>query len=445
MDMPDVPPDRTTNKLLGPWMCLTLVVGNMIGSGVFLLPASLAPLGWNAVFGWIVTILGGMALAWVFASLAGAVPAAGGPYAYTRAAFGPAAAFVVAWSYWVSLWIGNAAIAVAGVSYLGMFAPELMARPGMPVILTALSLWTLTGVNCWGVRAAGGVQLVTTLLKLLPLVAVILLGALLLWRGGSGALLPFQADSISAGAIGAATTLTLWGLLGLESATVPATKVENPGRNIPRATLVGTALTGLIYLLACSAVTLLSDPIATARSDAPIADFVAASLGPGAGIAVALFAAISAFGALNGWILLQGEMPWAMASDGVFPRWLARLSRRGTPVRAHLLSSVLATLVLLSNYSSTAGEFFTFAVLLATTAVLVAYATCAAALLRLAAEGRMKAGAGLCLVTLLAGFYALWAIAGAGRSAILWGLLLLVIGLPVHLAMRRLAPEQVPE
>jgi APA family basic amino acid/polyamine antiporter len=252
-------------------------------------------------------------------------------------------------------------------------------------------------------------------------------------------LLPFDAASLSLTQIAAATTLTLWGLLGLESATVPSAKVRDAAQTIPRATLVGTAITGLIYLFACSAVTLLSDPTTIAVSDAPIADFVAASLGPGAGILVALFAAISAFGALNGWILLQGEMPWAMACDGVFPRWLAVTSRRGAPVRAQIVSSLLASLVLLSNYSSTAAEFFTFAVLLATTATLVAYVTCAAALVRLALRRRLRAGAGLILVSILAGLYALWAIWGAGRDAVLWGAVLLAMGLPVHLLMRRLS------
>ena len=430
-----------TNKkppaLLGPWMCLTLVVGNMIGSGVFLLPASLAPFGWNAVFGWIVTIAGGMALAWVFAKLAEVVPQAGGPYAYTRAAFGPFAAFIVAWSYWVSLWVGNGAICVGGVAYFSVFAPELMAKPGMPALVTGAILWGLTAVNCLGVRAAGRLQLATTILKLFPLIAVVVIAALRLMREGTGIILPLDASVISLPAIGGATTLTLWGLLGLESATVPSTKVRDPQKVIPRATMLGTAATGVIYLFVCSAVTLLSDPAATAKSEAPIADFVATLLGPGSGLIVALFAAISAFGALNGWVMLQGEMPWAMACDGVFPRFLAKSSSRGTPVRAHILSSCLASVVLLSNYTRSAGDFFTFAVLIATTAVLVAYAVCAVALLRLAAVGRMTAGPWLKLVAVLGAVYALWAIWGAGLEADLWGLALLIAGIPVYIAGRR--------
>jgi APA family basic amino acid/polyamine antiporter len=428
--------------LLGPWMALTLVVGNMIGSGVFLLPASLAPFGWNAVFGWIVTILGGMALAWVFAALARAIPNAGGPYAYTRAAFGPAAGFVVAWSYWISLWIGNGAICVGGVSYISVFAPDLMAKPGAPVLVTGAILAALTAVNCYGVRAAGRLQLVTTILKLLPLAAVVVISAIMLMRGATP--LPFHALEIGPAPIAAASTLALWGLLGLESATVPSTKVENPQVVIPRATIIGTALTGFIYLFVCSAVTLLGDPEVTAHSDAPIADFVAVLLGPQAGMLVALFAAISAFGALNGWILLQGELPWAMACDGVFPRWLSVTSKRGAPVRAHLLSSGLAGVILCSNYTRTAGEFFTFAVLIATTAVLVAYLACSVALLWLARQGRIKAGIGLKLAAVAGALYSLWAVWGAGREADIWGLVLLLLGIPVHLAMRRSEAAEQP-
>ena len=430
------------SRKLGPWMALTLVVGNMIGSGVFLLPASLAPFGWNAVFGWIVTIMGGMALAWVFAALSRAIPKAGGPYAYTSAAFGPAAGFAVAWSYWISLWIGNAAICVGGVSYIGVFAPDLMARPGAPVLVTGAILAALTVVNCYGARAAGRLQLVTTFLKLLPLAAVLAIAGAMLIRGDAP--LAFHAGAIAPAPIAAATTLALWGLLGLESATVPSTKVENPLVVIPRATIIGTALTGLIYLFVCSAVTLLGDPVATEHSDAPIADFVAAMLGPQAGMVVALFAAISAFGALNGWILLQGEVPWAMACDGVFPRWLAVTSKRGAPVRAHLLSSALAAIVLCSNYTRTAGEFFTFAVLIATTAVLVAYAACSVALLWLVAQKKIEAGLGLKLAGVAGTLYSLWAIWGAGQDAMIWGLVLLLLGIPVHLAMRRSEPREQP-
>jgi APA family basic amino acid/polyamine antiporter len=287
-----------TAKGLGFWMCTALVVGNMIGSGVFLLPTSLAPYGWNAVFGWILTIAGAICLAFVFAQLARAMPRGGGPYAYTLEAFGRAPAFAVAWSYWISLWVGNAAIAAAAISYLSVFFPAIGQVAGLPAVLTCGAVWVFTAINCRGVREAGAVQVATTVLKLLPLLAVILLAVVLLFQNGPKVLLPFHASDIGVSGLTAAATLTLWGMLGLESATVPADSVEDPERTIPAATLAGTILTGIIYLVVCSAVVLMVPTSIASVSNAPLADFVSLYWGANARDILALFAAISALGAL---------------------------------------------------------------------------------------------------------------------------------------------------
>src|ERR1700722_18959777 len=157
-------------------MCVALVVGNSIGSGVFLLPASLAPFGLNSVLAWAFTACGAILLAIVFARLSRAYPAAGGPYAYVRLAFGPFTAFIMAWVYWISIWVGNAAIATGAVSYLSPLMPWIATVPGASAMVTLLFLWLLTFVNCYGIKAAGWVQGVTTVLKILPLVAISALG-----------------------------------------------------------------------------------------------------------------------------------------------------------------------------------------------------------------------------------------------------------------------------
>lgn len=425
-----------TAKGLGFWMCTALVVGNIIGSGVFLLPTSLAPFGWNAVFGWILTIAGAICLAFVFAQLARAMPRGGGPYAYTLEAFGRAPAFAVAWSYWISLWVGNAAIAAAAISYLSVFFPAIGQIAGLPAVLTCAAVWLFTAINCRGVREAGAVQMVTTGLKLLPLLAVMVLAVLLLFQQGPRVLMPFHAADISVSGITAAATLTLWGMLGLESATVPADSVEDPERTIPAATLAGTILTGVIYLVVCSAVVLMVPSSIASVSNAPLADFVSLYWGTNARDVLALFAAISALGALNGWILLQGELPAAMARDGVFPRWLGKVSGRGTPVRAHLVSSALLTAIVCLNYQKSMAQLFTFIILLATSASLVMYLACALAALWLLYKGKMKGSPVFAVVAVLAGAYSVWTLIGAGLEAAGWGAVLLLAGLPVYWIMR---------
>jgi len=417
-------------------MCTALVVGNMIGSGVFLLPASLAPFGWNAVFGWCVTIAGGMCLAIVFARLARHFPSSGGPYAYTREAFGPAPAFFVAWSYWICLWVGNAAIATAAMSYLSVLFPVLAQVQGLHALVTIGLIWTLTLVTCRGAGLAGWVQVVTTVLKLVPLLVVIGVAAVVLMQQGGAAILPLTPGEIRLDSVTAAATLTLWALLGLESATVPAEKVIRPERTIPRATLAGTAFTGVIYLFVCSAIILMTPAATLAASNAPFSDFIALHLGADAGVYISIFAVISALGALNGWILIQGELPYAMARDRVFPAWFAKATPSGIPVRAHIVSSSLLTVVVMMNYTKSMSELFTFVILLSTTACLVMYLMTALAALFLQVRKRLPGSAAFTIVAIAALLYAAWTIWGAGAEAMLWGLALLAAGAPVYLFVR---------
>lgn len=429
--MSESPPSR---RVFGFWICLALVIGNMIGSGVFLLPQQLAPYGWNAILGWGVTIPGALCLAFVFASLARRFPRAGGPYAYTAEAFGAAPGFAVAWSYWISVWTANAAIALAAVSYLSHFLPGLAAAPGLVAIGF---VWTFTLINCLSVRGAGEVQLVTTALKLLPLIAAIVLTLAIAATGDRPDAVPLPTADIGWAGVTATAALTLWAMVGFESATIPAGHVRDPQRTIPRATMIGTLVTGLVYLIACSGVALLLPPEQAAASNAPFADFIGRYWGAGPASLVALFAAISALGALNGWVLIQGEMPVALARDGMFPAWLARTSRAGTPVRAHLVSTGLVTLLLLANQSRSMGDLFAFMALLSTAASLVAYLSCSLAALRLQAIGRIPGSSILPAVAVAGAIYSAWAIYGAGREPALWGAALLLSGLPVYMVMRR--------
>jgi APA family basic amino acid/polyamine antiporter len=429
--MADTPEPR---RAFGFWICLALVMGNMIGSGVFLLPAALAPYGWNAILGWIVTIAGALCLAYVFACLARHFPRAGGPYAYTREAFGTAPAFAVAWSYWISVWTANATIAVAAVSYLSHFLPALAAAPGLVAIGLVLSF---TLINCLSVKAAGEVQLLTTILKLLPLLAAITLTLLIAGTGDRPDAVPLPTSGISLAGVTATAALTLWAMVGFESATIPTGHIRDPQRTIPRATMIGTLATGLVYLIACSGVALLLPPEQAAASNAPFADFIGRYWGSGPASFVALFAAISALGALNGWVLIQGEMPVALARDGVFPSWIGKRSPAGTPVRAHLVSAALVALLLLANQSRSMGELFAFMALLSTVASLVAYLACSAGALKLQGERRVERSFALAAAAGAGSLYAAWAIYGAGAEPALWGGALLASGLPVYFIMRR--------
>jgi len=420
-------------------MCVSLVAGNMIGSGIFLLPASLAPYGRISILGWLITSAGAMALAAVFSRLARRTPLAGGPYAYTRGVFGDFAGFLVGWGYWISILATNAALAVALVSYLTRFIPALSSDRAAAALVALGVVWFLTGVNALGVRAGGRMQVITTALKILPLAAIGLLGLAHLDPANFAPAGEIAGHPLSSTT--AAVTLTLWAFLGLESATIPAEEVRDPRRTIPHATLIGTVLTAILYMAGTTAVMGVMDTATLSRSNAPFAEAAASMWGGWAGDLVAVGAAISCFGALNGWILLQGQVPLATARDGLFPALFARVSDNGTPLAGMLVSSALVTALIGMNSTRALVPLFTFAILLATFTCLLPYLLSALAEMVVTWRERQSAGRSLArfhlAVAATAFLYAIWAVVGAGREALGWGLLLLAGGTPVYGLMKR--------
>ena len=420
-------------RVLGLWTLIALVVGNMIGSGVFLLPATLAPYGAASLLGWTLTLGGALMLALVYAWLAQTIRNHGGAYAYARRAFGDSTGFVVAWSYWISTWVGNAALAVAFAGSLGAVWPAATATPLHGAIAAQGALWLLTAVNLAGVREAGHLQVLLTLLKLVPL---LLFGVIGLGWIHAGAYQPFNPSGQPLiPVVTAVAALTLWSMLGLESATVPTGVVRDPERTVPRATVIGMLIAGLATMLACTVVIGLLPADVLRNSPAPMAAAASHLWGPAAGIGIGVVATIACFGALNGWVLLQAQTPLAAAQDGLFPGFFARLDRRGTPWLGLLLSSVLTSALISTNYSQSLVALFTFTILLSTAANLLPYAVTVLAWWRINASARR----GRKLIAAGALVYSLWALLGVGAVTLLWGAALLLAGLPLLLWQRRRA------
>lgn len=423
---------------LGLWMCIALVCGNMIGSGVFLLPSSLAPYGGLAIIGWVLTAIGAVLLALVFAGLTRSMPREGGPYGYTRDAFGDFAGFWIAWGYWIALWVGNAAIAVAFTSYLSGFFPVLASNHWAGGGTAIALVWCVTLINLRGVESTGRMAVITTIIKLLPLLAIATIG--LLWFNPDN--LVFNPGNKPVGdSISAVAALTLWAFLGMESASVPAGDVENPEKTIPRATIIGTLLAAVVYIGVTVAVMGVLPHDVLASSPAPMADAARVMWGDWAYAAVGLGAVVSCLGAINGWSLMPCHVSLAAARDGLFPRQFARLNGNRVPAWGLVVSSSLMTLLLVLNYSGSKGmvEIFNFIILLATMTTLLPYAFTAVAELMFMARSQMPAtGAGRRIVIAsLAFVYAVWALYGSGAETVLWGVILLMLGLPVYVWMAK--------
>ncbi|HET7569522.1 MAG TPA: amino acid permease [Gammaproteobacteria bacterium] len=416
----------TSQRRLGLATTTSIVIGNMVGSGIFLLPASLAAYGAYSLWGWGFSTVGALLLAWVFSSLSRRLPKAGGPYAYPREAFGDFVGFLVAWVYWLSILGTNAAIAVAFASYLSVFVPVLASQPLLGGLAAVAAVWVLTGINIWGVRAAGNLQLVTVILKITPVLALALFG---IFYFNPDFLTTSHVTGTALSSINTTAAFTMWAFLGLECATVPAGHVKDPEKTIPRATLLGTAIAAGFYILATTVVMGIIPAASLAHSNAPFADAANALWGTWGGYVIAVAAIISCFGALNGWLLMQGQFPQAVAKDGLFPKLFAVNSWRGTPVLGMVFSSVLASLLILANYSHGLVAMFNIIILLTTFFVLVPYMFCAMAEIVLGHGGARVKGI---VFSCIAFAFALWASAGTGEESLYWGTLLMLVGLPIY-------------
>lgn len=420
------------HKSLGFWMLTALVVGNMIGSGVFLLPSALAHLGTISVFSWMLTGVGAILLSLVFARLSTLFPKTGGPYVYCREGFGDFVGFQVAYNYWIYMWVGNAAIAVALTGYLSTFFPILSQNNFSAFMATAAVVWFLTIVNIIGVKLAGMFQLILTILKFIPLV---LLGIIGIFFIDLQNLAQFNVSSQSDfSALSKGAMLTLWAFLGMESASIPADEVENPKKNIPRATILGTAFTALLYIITTIAIMGVIPVERLQGSNAPFADFAKVLFGDVGALIIGVVAIISCAGALNGWIMLQAQIPRAAAKDLLFPFRFSKLSKNRTPIFGLIVSSTLVTVLLVMNFQKSLVDQFTFIISLATLAALVAYlyTTIAEFLICLKSkEGKKKLQKSL-VIAGLAFIYVFWATLSSGQEIIYFGSILLFTSIPVY-------------
>jgi basic amino acid/polyamine antiporter, APA family len=409
-------------------MTSALVVGSMIGAGIFMLPVSLAPLGVNAVVGWFLSSGGALTIAFALARLSQL--GGDGIQANIERQLGRRAAFLVAWSFWVSNWAAQAAVAIAGASALSWISPAF-AGPGFVIPAAIGSVAFFTAVNAFGVRASGVASIVTIAIRLLPLAGVILICAL---RGiGSGAYEPLAPMALTPGNVATATALTFFSLTGFEGATTPVDKVRDPARTIPRAIMGGTLFVAIVYLLASTSVQMTLPAGKLVGSAAPFADAIAAQWGRGVAALAALAIAIAAFGCLNALIFATGELAYALGLRGDLPAVMVWTWRGNTPVGAQIISSALSILLILANSSRATASLFTFIILLSTAAVLVVYLAGALSTWRMSPSNFARAAVLAALLFIVFAFY------GTGAEPSLWSLVLLAIGLAVRMIMHRLS------
>jgi basic amino acid/polyamine antiporter, APA family len=423
---------REDKQSIGLVMTSAVVVGTVIGSGIFLLPVSLAPLGVNAAIGWVISGIGALCTAFALSSIVR--PDGAGLQSYIEAQLGATAGFIVAFSLWVSCWTAMAATAIAAAAALTRILPWLSDPWSVAMVGIATTIM-VTAVNLRGVRSAGGFALVTVAIRVLPLFAVV--AVVLLRQLKHQPIAPLASAPVTPNNVATAVTLTLFAIIGFETGTAPVGKVRNPARTIPLALMAGTAFCVLLYLLSSTSVTLILSPQATAHSLAPYADALQANWGETAAELAALGIAIAAIGGLNSNLLCAGELGYSMALRGDLPQHLARTSRNNTPVISLLVAALLTVALVLLNTSKSTAQLFMFVILLTTTATLVVYLLGGVAAMRTNSSMPHLAAIVLSILFSLFAFY------GAGLEPNVWGLVLLAAGLAIRWCCHRLTYSRV--
>lgn len=421
----------------------SLVVGNMIGVGIFVLPAALAKYGSISLLGWVFTAIGAIILAKIFSNFSKIIVSkSGGPYAYSKAGFGDFIGFLVAWGYWVACWVGNGAIAIAIVGALSFFFPVLETHSIYQVSIGLALIWIFTWINSRGIKESGKVQVVTTVLKLLPLAFVIIVG-LFFFKFDNFPAFNLTGESNFA-TIPVVAALTLYAFMGLECATIPAANVKNPEVTIPKATMFGTILTAIVYILSTIVLFGILPIDVLQNSAAPFAEAAKLIAGDFGGYFVAVGVIISGLGVLNGWVLVTGQMPMATAKDNLFPKVFKKENKKGAPVISLVIGSVLSSIVMLMNFTEGLVNQFQIIVEIVVFVGLTPYLFTAAAYVLVIIEKKLHANSWVktFVLGLLGMSYSIWAIYGTGSETVFYGFLLLMAGIPFYLLMQWNKREQ---
>ena len=430
---------RIPQRQLGFWILTALVMGNMIGSGIFLLPSALAEIGTITIFSWVVTAFGAIFLSLIFSRLSMIYPQTGGPYVYCLKNFGEVIGFQVAICFWVYMAVGAAGICIAFTGYLASIVPLIETSRLFGTIVAFILLWIIIGINIRGVYAAGAFQLVMTILKIIPLILVSLIGLFAIspdlitnWN---------VTPSGNIQALSQGTMLTLWAFLGLESACIPADEVQNPKKTIPRATVIGVLLASLVYIL--STVVIMGNlPLnQLSQSSAPFALLAFNLLGPFGRILIILGALVSCIGTLNGWVFLQAQIIRAAARDQLFPDYFSKISKTRSPYRALLFSGIFISLMLLVNLDQSIVHQFANMISLATLAAIIAYlfTTVADVLVSIRKEAEEEfVFWKRIIIPIFAFIYVFWAITGVQASIGKLGLYFLLASIALYAISQRI-------
>lgn len=434
-------PEKSGAKLGLP-QATALIVGGIIGTGIFGMPALLAPYGMLGLVALAIVSIGAIALALMFGSLVKRIPSAGGPYAYSRFYFGDFAGFTSAWPYWITAWAGNAGIVVVWVIYVQALFGFDPANTVLAMILAMIGLWIPALVNLAGIRNMGAFQLITTILKFMPIVFICTVGVFFAFKNFNFPSFNPSGENFFS-AVSTAGALVLFSYLGVELASVAAGKIRNPVKNVPIATVAGTLVCAVAYILSLVAIfgivpaETLSSPEGSASFSVAFVEIFGSDW---AGKVMSLFAVISGLGALNAWTMICAEMPQAAARDGLFPKFFDKTNKAGVPIWGVVFSTLLASAFTLFSYASSSGVevLNTLVLLTGVSAAVPFFLSALAQIYYLMTEGKIvnpKSFTKDMVIAVASLLFSFWFVFGSGPTATFYAYLLILVGYVVLMGL----------
>ena len=423
--------DSNQHRVIGFWRGWSIAVGCAVGSGIFMMPALLAPYGMLGFGGWIIAGSGSVLVALTMARLVIRIPKTGGPYVYVNEGLGKFLGFIIAWTYWVACVAAISGISIAFVGYLGFFIPIISNSPIHSLLTTLVLVWVIVALNIRSLENSSIFQLISTFLKILPLLFIVFLGLTNFNASNLPELNPSNLHPISL--LATVTTLVMWSFVGIETATVPADNVINPEKTIPKV-LIASVLTILaLYLMVSIAIAAIVPANELINSSAPFALAATKILGITGGTIISIGALISTLGSLNANTITAGNLSLAAARDGLLPKKFITLTEAGTPIYTYILTGGFVSILLILNYTKGIVNAFVFMAMLSTLSTLIAYAFCAIAEFKFAQNDKNNQQRNTAILlscgTFLYAFFAIW---GAGIEMIIYSLLLILIGTPIY-------------
>ena len=425
--------EKTKNQKLNLIQSISLVIGNMIGVGIFMLPASLSEYGSISIFGWIISGIMALLIAVIFRNITYSFNDSNNPIDYLESIFGDFIGFFIIWGYWISILLVNASIAIAITSYLSVFT-DIIQKREFAILISILIVLVIAFINYNGIKNTGNFQLITTILKIVPLITTIFLG---FYFFDINNFFPINLSSeTNFKAITITTTLTFFAFLGIESASIPTDKISNPKKNIPKSTMIGTIITFCIYVFSMIAIIGIMHPNEIYMSSAPFADATGFILGNYGKNIIAIFAIISGLGALNGWTLLQIEIPRKLSNKGLLGKRFSKVNSKDVPYQTLIFSSIIVSMLILINYTKSLSTIFTYLILTSTFCSLMLYLFISFSEIIISFK---KINFSRIIRGILSLLFVMWLVIGVGYESIISGLILLSFSIPIYIYQKKYA------